>query len=233
METFIVTRANRGIGLELTSQLIHGGQRVVATYRSTPGDLEALRKESGGRLSSVILDVNDPQSIRRAADEIASHVDRIDVLVNNAGIYLKDDAANKLGALAFDPMVESFRVNAVSPLLVTNALLPLLRKGTNPRVVSISSQLGSIAGRGDSDGIAYGVSKAALNMGNKLMSNELHSQGITAIVLHPGWVQTDMGGKNAHLTPEQSAKGIVGVIANLSPADAGKFFDWRGQAMAW
>ena len=138
--------------------------------------------------------------------------------------------------MAADPMLGLFRVNVVAPLLVVRGALPWLRASSNPRVVNITSWLGSIGGyaANSSPNYGYRTTKAALNMASRAMAAELADDGITSVVVNPGWVQTDMGGgAKADLTPEQSASGIIAVASGLTSADTGRFLDWNGEERAY
>jgi NAD(P)-dependent dehydrogenase (short-subunit alcohol dehydrogenase family) len=236
----LVTGANRGIGLEFARQLAARGDRVFATARDVnrATDLQKLAKQHGdGRVTIIPLDVDSADSIRAADDAVRKEIDALDLLINNAGVYAArvtagGEPAEKLGELNFDDALKVLRTNAVAPLMLTQALLPLLNRGEDPKVVSITSGYGSVA---DNTGFPYyyGASKAALNMFMRSFAADAAARGIVTIVMSPGWVQTDMGGKNAPITPEQSVAGMLKVIDGLTSADNSTFKDWRGKEVAW
>ena len=236
----MVTGANRGIGLEFVRQLATRGDRVFATARDVKRatELQQLAKQHGdGRVKVIPLDVNAADSIRAAADAVQKETDALDLLINNAGVYAArvtagGDPAEKLGDLNFDDALKVIRTNAVAPLILTQALLPLLKRGADPKVVSITSGYGSVA---DNNGFPYyyAASKAALNMFMRSFAGDAAARGIITIVMSPGWVQTDMGGKSAPTPPEQSVAGMLKVIDGLTDADNSTFKDWRGKEVSW
>jgi NAD(P)-dependent dehydrogenase (short-subunit alcohol dehydrogenase family) len=231
----LVTGANRGLGLEFVRQLLARGDRVVATCRQ-PGKataLNALVGEHPGRLHVLPLDVADPRSIAELARELLlldsdDAGDRIDLLVNGAGVLHSGERFGKVSAVNLD---DSFRTNAMGPFLLTQALAPRLADGA--RVANITSQLGSIAGTTRFGTPSYDISKAAQNMATVLLAAALRDRGIIVAALHPGWVQTDMGGAGATVTPRDSVAGLLRVIGGLKASDSGRFLDWRGESLPW
>ncbi len=186
----------------------------------------------------VRLDLADEPSIVVAAAALGDRLDGIDLLVNCAGVDSRAFGAPEDPRGPFDVPAEMWRavfdVNVVGPMVVTRELLPLLRRGRDPLVVNISSQLGSMqvaAGKGRDT--AYCVSKAALNMFSVKAAGELRSEGVGVVMLHPGWVQTDMGGTNAPLTIAESADAIVATVDGLTLADSGRFVRWDGTDHPW
>jgi len=222
--TVLITGANRGLGLELARQLAAQGQAVIGTARDAADarELAAL----AGRVEP--LDVTDAGSVAALAGRLDGVP--IDILVNNAGVFDRRDTA--IDTVDFDAVQRTFAVNAFGPLRVVQALLPNLRAGQRKLVVNMSSELGSIE---DSNGrwYAYRASKSALNQFNRVLSAELAPEGFTCVVLHPGWVRTDMGGPAASLSPEESVRGLVGLIAALQATDNGRFYDFRGRPLRW
>jgi len=222
--TVLVTGANRGIGLEYARQFSARGYKVIGTARD-PGDAKELSAVAA-RVEQ--LDVADAASVAALARRLEGVP--IDILVNNAGIF--DRADTSIDKVDFGMMERTFAVNTLGPLRVVQALLPNLRLGQGKTIANMSSQLGSIE---NSNGrwYAYRSSKAALNQVNKVLSAELGPDGFTCVVLHPGWVRTDMGGENATYSPQESVTGLVTVIENLKPADNGRFFDFKGNPIPW
>lgn len=228
----LVTGANRGLGLEFTRQLLARGGHVVATAREPgrAGALNALAGEHPGRLRVLPLDVGDPDSIAALAAElpVAGSFAPLELLVNCAGVLHSGERFGRL-----DPAIleDSFRVNAMGPLLLTEALAPLLADGA--RVANVSSVLGSIASLARFGSPSYDISKAAQNMATALLARALADRGIVVLALHPGWARTDMGGGDATVPVAESVAGMLGVVAAAGPADSGSFRDWQGQPLPW
>lgn len=222
--TVLVTGANRGIGLEFTTQLKAQGYEVIGTARSP--DKAAELKALGVQV--LALDVTEKASVDALAAALAGV--EIDLLINNAGI------GGHLGAsfqeTDFEQIGTTFDVNSIGPMRVTQALLPNVLAGKGKTVVQISSTMGSIANNSGSY-YGYRASKAALNMLNSSLALELADDGVTAIVMHPGWVKTRMGGAGAQITPQDSVAGMLKVISALTPSDTGRFLDYQGNELPW
>ncbi|TXH68184.1 MAG: SDR family oxidoreductase [Lysobacteraceae bacterium] len=226
----LVTGANRGIGLEFARQLLSRGDRVVATCRH-PGKATALNTLAGeypGRLRVLPLDVADAKSRAELTRELPLVCAHIDLLINNAGVLHSGERFGHLSAAYLD---DSFRTNTAGPLLLTEALAPFLAEGAV--VANLSSILGSIASTERFGTPSYNISKAAQNMATRLLAHALREKHIIAVALHPGWVQTDMGGDGAQITPVESVGGLLQVIDGLSEEDTGRYLDWRGHALPW
>jgi NAD(P)-dependent dehydrogenase (short-subunit alcohol dehydrogenase family) len=222
--TVLVTGANRGLGLEFVKQLKAKGYTIIATARQ-PAKATELNA-TGARVEQ--LDVSSQASVDALAGALKGVP--IDILINNAGMVNRADSS--LDTLDFAAMERSFQVNSLGPLRVTQALLPNLLAGIDKTIINITSRLGSI--ELSTGGLySYRTSKAALNQINKIISVELAPRGFTSIVMHPGWVKTDMGGPDATLEVEESINGMVAVIESLSSADSGKFFNYDGQELPW
>lgn len=235
MQYIMITGSNRGIGLALVKEhLNQEAVHIFATCRNpnSASDLQTLKSQYPDALTIVELDVNDSTSIAKAQATVASKTDQLDLLINNAGVFPRDAQNTTLGQLDRDAISDVVTTNSVSPVMVTQAFVDLLKKGNNPRIVMISSQMGSIT-RAGASGLSYRMSKASLNMATKVLSEMLSSHDITVVTTHPGWVQTDMGGSSATLTSEQSASGLAQVAANLTLADTGKFYNYDGTDMPW
>lgn len=229
----LVTGASRGLGLEFTRQLLASGWHVVAACRR-PGRATAINGLAGahpGRLHVLPLDVAVPASHAELARElplVLGEAGRISLLVNNAGVLHPGERFGSLTAANFE---DSFRTNALGPLLLTQALAPLLADGA--KVVNLSSVLGSIGSTRRFGTPSYNMGKAALNMATVLLAHALAGRGIVVVAMHPGWARTDMGGARADLEPADSVAGILRVAASLGPEDSGRFFDWRGNVVPW
>jgi NAD(P)-dependent dehydrogenase (short-subunit alcohol dehydrogenase family) len=241
MRRYLVTGASRGIGLELVRELVERGDRVFAGYRdpSTAGRLLGLAADKHNRLTAVMMDVTDASSIDSAHEEVARNVDALDVLINNAGVGSDsrdfDDvpSTRDFGHLEAGPMLRLIHTNAVAPIIVAQRFMDLLRRGNDPKVVSISSIVGSITSKDYGGDHAYSASKAALNMFMRSLSADLRGEGVIVAVLHPGWVRTDMGGPNGQVSVEESAEGLIKVIDGLTMYHTGGFLDYRGHALPW
>lgn len=222
--TVLITGANRGLGLEYAGQFAERGYTVIGTARR-PAEADELAVVAD-RVEQ--LDVADPASVAALAKRLEGVP--IDILINNAGIFERQDTT--IDGVDYEMMERTFAVNSLGPLRVTQALLPNLRAGNRKLIVSMSSQLGSIE---NSNGrwYAYRASKSALNQFNKIWSVELGPEGFTCVVVHPGWVRTDMGGPNATYGTEESVAGLVGVIDGLSQEDNGRFYDFQGEPIPW
>ena len=224
MPVAVVTGANRGLGFEMVRQLLQRDFTVHATYRTSPGLLSTLGDE---RLHLHRLDVRDGAAIAEMMEAIGGPVD---LLINNAGIA--DGGWSSVEAIDFDTAAEVMDVNALAPIRVTQAALPRLaeRGGT---VVMITSLMGSIADCMSGKSYAYRASKTALNMLTTAMKSELRDRGISVMLVHPGWVETDMGGPNAPIQAEESVAGIMARIEEQTMDMTGRFVDYTGQVLPW
>ena len=229
----LVTGANRGLGLETARQLLARGDRVVATCRQ-PGKataLNALAGEYPGRLHVLPLDVAEPASHAELVRElplVLGAQGRLDMLVNNAGVL---HSGERFGRLEAGNLDHSFRVNATGPLLLTQALAPLLADGA--KVVNLSSRLGSIGSTGRFGTPSYNISKAALNMATVLLAQALADRGIVVAAFSPGWVRTEMGGDDADVAPEDAVAGVLRQVDALGDGDSGRFLGTDGETIPW
>lgn len=232
MQRVLITGANRGIGLELARQYLQRGDLVLATARdlAAAADLHALAAEHPGRCHLFRLEVTDEENVAAVAAEAATRVDGLDVLINNAGVFPRNERPETLDAQV---LLQTLHTNAVAPLIIARELLPLLRRGQRPRILNITSQLGSLTRRASGRCYSYCSSKAALNMLTRSLAFDLKDDGIIAVVVHPGWVQTDMGGAHAPVTPGESARGIIALADGLTLEQTSKFLTWDGREHAW
>jgi NAD(P)-dependent dehydrogenase (short-subunit alcohol dehydrogenase family) len=222
--TYLVTGGNRGLGLAFARGLAARGDRVIATAR---------RPEEARELATVpvrieALDVADDGSIEALARALSG--EPVDVLINNAAI---GEAGPGIARLKPEDLERSFRVNAIGPLAVTQALLANLRAGRRRLVVNLSSGLGSVAANDSGGWSAYRASKAALNQLTRTLAAEMANEGFTFIVISPGWVRTDMGGSGATLSPDESVAAMLKVLDRVGPKDTGRFYDQRGKPVPW
>ncbi len=234
----VVTGAGRGLGLEFVKQLLPLAQCLIATARNPEAaqDLQELTRNNAGVLKIVRLDLSDEESIQRAVEEIGKLVGSLGLLINNAGIYIgrpgTTAGSDRLGKLTMQGGVETLRTNAVGPMILTQGLLPLLQALPDARIISLTSGLASIANTAGAP-MHYSVSKAALNMYMRGLAAQLRSSGIISVVINPGWVQTDMGGRGASITAKESVNGILHVMDGLTPEQNGSFLNYRGQTEPW
>ncbi len=227
MTTILITGANRGLGLEFCRQYADAGANVIAACRKPSAALEALAGQSPG-LRIEQLDVADPQSITALGPRLAGIP--VDILVNNAGIYgPRGQSIDQIDAGAW---AEVFAVNAIAPLQIIRALLPNLKASGQPRVMTITSRMGSI-GETSGGNYIYRSSKSAVNMVMRSLALDMKPTGIAIALIHPGWVRTDMGGPGATLSPAESVTGIRRVIDQLSMAQTGTYFNFDGSTIPW
>ena len=230
----LVTGAYRGLGLETCRQLSRAGYRVILTARDEQTGREAVERlnADGGTVSFFPLDVKDPKQISALADHVQAAFGRLDVLVNNAGIFPDappDEAASS--ALRADPatLLEGFETNTLGPFRLCQALIPLMNG--EGRIVNVSSGMGQLS---EMNGCcpAYRVSKTALNALTRLFADELQQTGIKINSVCPGWVRTQMGGEQAPLSVEQGAEGIVWAATLPADGPSGGFFR-HGEPIDW
>ncbi|MEM7379519.1 MAG: SDR family oxidoreductase [Pseudomonadota bacterium] len=227
METVLVTGAARGIGLALARHFSAAGLSVIATHRGEPSDeLAALADADGVRLHA--LDVTNEQAVTELGEALAGET--LDILVNNAGVIGPGREAND--PLTAERWLETFRINTLSPLWVSQSVLGSLTRSANPRVITVSSQMGSLE-HGGTGLIAYRSSKAAVNKVMHVLSQEWREHNITVCPIHPGWVRTDMGGDAADISPDDSAAGIVKLALSLTLEQSGTFYTWDGRVHPW
>lgn len=222
MARVLITGAGRGIGLELARQYAADGWEVVATVRNS-GQAEALAA-LGVRVEP--LDMGDFDALAAFPDRLGG--EPLDLFIANAGLSKAPRIRGRADAEAWQDV---HAVNAVAPTLLAEALLPLV-EAAGGRMAAISSRMGSID---DSSGgyVAYRASKAALNAAWRALALGWSDRPVTLLLLHPGWVQTDMGGAQAPLSVEESVEGMRQVIGSLSRSDSGAFVDYRGTPVPW
>jgi len=215
----IVTGSNRGIGLELCKQLKAKKYQVIALCRRASEDLVNLDVQ--------IIENVDVKNFEKLKEVCTQIKDPIDLLINNAGIYIKDD----IKSLNFKMLEEQFEVNSIAPLKATLAFLPLMQK--NSKIAMISSLYGSISEVDEAKSYGYRASKAALNMFSKVLSQDLKALGVSVGIFHPGYVKTDMTSHLGNLTPEESVKNILKLIDMLDLKKSGNFFHQNGSIIPW
>ena len=227
MPTVLVTGANRGLGLGFCRAYAGDGWDVIALARNNSPDLEAL---DGGAVQVLLLDLCNDDDLPALPDRFAGRP--LDLLINNAG-RMAEPKRQSFGQ--FDRAVwrDVFDINLFTPMRLVELLLPNLERVTRPRIVNLSSTLGSLQLNDDGGLYAYRASKAGLNAITKSLAVDLADRGIIAVALNPGWVRTDMGGPNAELDIEASVQGMRRVIDGLRVEDSGKFLSWDGRELPW
>ncbi|XP_074534379.1 C-signal [Halichoeres trimaculatus] len=248
----LVTGASRGLGLQIVDCLASGDfspGKIIAAARN-PASAQKLQELAGKypNIHIITLDVVNQEHIEKAVVEVGQLVkeDGLNCLINNAGINVLAD----FHAVTADMMIENFHTNTVAPLMITKAFLPLLKKAASKggagsmgihraAVINMSSLLGSVEqnwGEGAPElfrWYPYRTSKSALNMVSRCMAVDLEADGILCMVIHPGWVRTDMGGPQAPLSPEESISSTLSVIGGLTEKDHGSYLDFKGDTLPW
>ncbi|KAG7333199.1 hypothetical protein KOW79_003334 [Hemibagrus wyckioides] len=248
-KTVLVTGANRGLGLQIVESLVTGGccpGKIIATARN-PGQAKELQSLSKNHpnIHIIPLDVVSEESIKKAAVEVEQIVeeDGLNCLINNAGINVR---AN-FETVTAEKMLENFHTNSVGPLMITKAMLPMLKRAAvkgegmgihRAAVINMTSLLGSVElnwgeGANGFKWYPYRTSKSALNMITRCMAVDLEADGILCMAIHPGWVRTDMGGQEAPLNTEESISSVLAVIGSLTEKDHGTFLHYTGEALPW
>ena len=218
MPSVLITGANRGIGLEFARQYSADGWDVVATVRQSSPELDVL----GVRVER--LDMRDLDAVASFGERL----DSLDLLIANAGTY---GPRSPRSAAEGEEWLETFGVNTVAPYLLAQSVLPLVAR-SGGKLVAITSKMGSIADNRSGGYIAYRSSKTALNSAWRSLAIDNRDK-VVAAVLHPGWVQTRMGGESAPLEPEESVAGMRRVIEDLGPDQSGRFFSYDGTEIPW
>lgn len=220
MTTTVITGANRGIGLELARQTSQRGDDVIAVCREPGADLEAL----GVRIESGI-DVSEQDSVDELANRLSDTT--IDILINNAGILSRQSLDN----LDFDAIRRQFEVNSLGPLRVTATLRPQLKDGA--KVAIVTSRMGSVADNTSGGHYGYRMSKAAVNMAGVSLARDLKDRDISVILLHPGYVNTEMTNHSGNVEPADAAAGLLQRIDELSLQSSGTFRHANGEHLPW
>jgi NAD(P)-dependent dehydrogenase (short-subunit alcohol dehydrogenase family) len=229
--TVLVTGANRGLGLEFVRQYADDGWRVFAACRAprSARELKELASRHAERISVLALDVTDGESVKAAAGHLRG--EPIDLLLNNAGVG--GPPGQKVGSLDYAAWARVLDANVLGPARMIETFMENVAKGRDKRIVTVTSRMGSIADNSSGGSYAYRSSKAGVNAAIKSFAIDLAPRGITCVVVHPGWVRTDMGGAGGKLAPAESVKSLRSLIESLKKTDSGKFFNYDGEPLPW
>lgn len=241
MKHILITGSNRGIGLELVKHYLqHDDTVIFATCREPESavDLNALAAQYSARVHVIQLDVADQQSIDDSVAVVRIHTDRLELLINNAGILpggvaAREASSSALGQLEAQAILRVLAINTVAPVMVAQAYADLLRQGDTARLINVTSDAGSITRRDTGCDYSYPASKAGLNMMTRCLAGDFRDDGVIVICMHPGFLRTDMGGPNAHRAVEETIPDMVHVIDGLVMTDSGQFFNWDGAHVPW
>lgn len=227
----LITGANRGIGLELATQYAGLGWRVYATCRQPEAahELIELSARQPERVSIHPLNVANDRQISALAQALRG--ESIDMLFNNAGVYGPE--AQEFGSVVGDEWIEAFRINSIAPLKLMQAFVEHVAASRLRLMVGMTSKMGSMADNGSGGYYVYRASKAALNAVLKSAAIDLKPRGITVLVLHPGWVKTEMGGPNALISPAECVTKLRAILDRATPADSGMFYQVDGSVVPW
>jgi NAD(P)-dependent dehydrogenase (short-subunit alcohol dehydrogenase family) len=234
----LITGANRGIGFEFTRQYVHRGERVFATCRQPERavELQELFEEFPKQLRILPLDVGNLESIRHSHSQVMNSTDSLDLLINNAGVYSAKGSRSPqeaLGSLDFDDALSVMRTNSIGPILIVQEYLDLLRASKLAKIVNITSGYGSVSNNTSRYPYYYAASKAALNQLTRSLAFDLRKYKMIALVLDPGWVATEMGGRSAPVSASESVRTMIEVVDRLSSKDNGEFLDRFGEKQDW
>jgi NAD(P)-dependent dehydrogenase (short-subunit alcohol dehydrogenase family) len=233
MSRVLITGANRGLGLEFARQYAAEGWEVIATARNPKQSKELEQAAKSKNVSVQALDVASDESVKKLATTLGGKA--IDLLILNSAIFTRD--GNTFGELNFSGWRESFETNVLGSMRVAEALIENVAASARKQIVAISTGMGSLEALEKTIGFGaayqYRTSKAALNMAMSILARDVKPRGISVVVFSPGWVQTDMGGANAALTPEQSIGGMRKVLAGDSMELTGKFLSYDGTVWPW
>jgi NAD(P)-dependent dehydrogenase (short-subunit alcohol dehydrogenase family) len=241
MSVAVVTGANRGIGLHLVKKLLAGSDahefmkphfKIIATARTPEAatELNDIAANSDNRVVVLPLDINSESSVEAFTKSVTTDFGHIDLAFFNAGVI---GEKSPVTSLSKEDAVNTFITNAYSPIHLFNSLLPCFRAGTEPRVIFVSTAVGSIGNTTSGTVPSYRASKVALNMLVRCLSIEVPE--VAMMLMHPGWVATDMGGPNATTQPEDSAAGIISVATKFCNKEhsADKLYVFNGNTLPW
>lgn len=230
MPSILITGTNRGIGLELVRQYLAADWEVYATARNLEraDDLQLLSSQHA-KLHTYSLDVSD-ETQRKALAETLNGTP-LDILINNAGVYGQSDAS--FGNTDEEKWLNALRINTIAPMKIMECFIDNIALGERKIIASISSKMGSMDDNGSGGSYVYRSTKAALNAVMVSAARDLKPSGITAVILHPGWVRTDMGGPNGEINTQQSAEQLRSILDSVEIENSGDFYDIDGSIIPW
>lgn len=229
-KTILVTGASRGLGLGITEHLLKKEHQVFAVTRQADSPaLQTLQKKYPQHLHVVVASVSDPAGRASVREQVLLKSKHLDWVINNAGIYPEGD--DDLNTITPESLRHAFEVNTITPIFVIRELMPLLKKSQQPKTFHVTSLMGSLSDNTSGGSYGYRMSKAALNMAVKSLAIDFPD--IASILLHPGWVRTDMGGDQAPTTIDESVSGMITVMERSGLRQTGQFFDYEGDSIAW
>lgn len=233
-KSVLIAGASRGLGLSLVHEYLKNGFTVFAGVRNINSEkIKAIINEFSNSLIIIEMDVASTASVKSAAKQVTSYCDKLDIVINNAGIH-SEDSFQVLEDVNLDNALEVYNVNSIGALRVAKEFLALLENGEDKMLVNISSEAGSIGSCQRKKEFDYCMSKAAVNMGSVLLQNYLKERKIKVLSVQPGWMRTDMGGSSAHIDPKEAAEAIFKLIEkNEHNLDAPVFVDRFGAILPW
>lgn len=226
--TVVVTGANRGLGLEWVNQLGGNSERIIATCRDPDSADELMALAEQYPVEIHTMDVTSEDDIEALVDLLGD--DPVDLLINNSGVMGPADSG---GFSDLDGWRDTFEVNTLAPIHLSQRLASHVAESTRKLIANITSKMGSIGDNGSGGRIIYRSSKAALNAATRSFALDHAEQGIVTLLLHPGWVQTDMGGPNGLIDTETSVRGMAGVLDRADASLNGGFFNYDGSPIPW
>ncbi len=236
-EFVLITGTSKGLGKHLVSDFIKEGYVVFAGYRKDKNGLLSLQKEYKEKLIPLRIDVSDENSVLSALKEVEKFTNSLDILVNNAAIYIEGKKPNlpDIKEININKVLDTFNVNSAGCLRVLKHFYRLIENGRKKLIINISSEAGSLADCWRDREFGYCMSKAAMNMITRILYNYSKEKGIMVVSIHPGWMKTDMGGMDADIYPEEASRSIVRFILSLSLENVltHQFYDYTGKPMRW
>lgn len=227
----LITGASKGLGYSLTELYLSQGHTVIATYRKNLEKLEHIKEDPN--LILCQMDVSEEESVKRAYEFLKDKINYVDILINNAAVYL-EDRSKTIETIDIEKAMTTLNINAVGPLRVLKYFYNLVEKGNKKLIINVSSEAGSISNCWRDREYAYCMSKSALNMLSAILQNYSIPKGIKVLSIHPGWMRTDMGGPDADIAPEEAAKGIYDLsMKNWDLNDKNIYMDYTGKLMTW
>ncbi|MEJ2363832.1 MAG: SDR family oxidoreductase [Deltaproteobacteria bacterium] len=226
-----ISGANRGIGFGLTLEMVQHGCKVAAGYRDEGRSEKLLAEaEEQRNILPVKVDVTIEDDLKHLYRFIENHCGHLNILVNSAGVSINESA--EVNELNWEDLARNLEVNVGGPLMISRTLYPLLQRGKEKKIINISSQMGSIQ-LTDGGATPFRVSKAALNMLSRNQAIEYKEAGIAVVIVHPGWVKTDMGGPAAPMTVAESTRKIFQIIEMISLSNTGEFISVTGDRIPY